>query len=150
MIFYNLTILSKQMCVNGYYLLITFQWKFWHCHWIYRPQVSYEEQHFGNLRTFSVNFSLDKLKSFIFLFPVYLAYWCGKCVTRFTPHDDNFNHVWCCYDYLLLIYSIFVADTSPDLVTLTFDLLILRDWSYMAGRVLNLSTKFEDPKHIRS
>ena len=32
-------------------------------------------------------------------------------------------------------------------VTLTFDLV---QWSYMAGHVVNPSTKFEDPKAIRS
>ena len=34
-------------------------------------------------------------------------------------------------------------------VTLTFDLLF-GQWSYMAGHVVNPSTKFEDPKAIRS
>ena len=39
------------------------------------------------------------------------------------------------------------ADTSRDLVTLTFD---LEQLSYMAGHVANIATMFEDPKTIRS
>ena len=39
------------------------------------------------------------------------------------------------------------ADTSRDLVTLTFD---LEQLSYMAGHVANPATKFEDPTTIRS
>ena len=39
------------------------------------------------------------------------------------------------------------ADTSRDLVTLTFD---LEQLSYMAGHVINPATKFEDPTTIRS
>jgi len=39
------------------------------------------------------------------------------------------------------------ADTSRDLVTLTFD---LEQLTYMAGHVTNLATKFEDPTPIRS
>jgi len=39
--------------------------------------------------------------------------------------------------------------TVRDLVTLTFDLLTL-SLSYMAGHMTNITTKFEDPKTIRS
>jgi len=39
-------------------------------------------------------------------------------------------------------YRVIAADTLRDLVTLTFD---LGQWSYMAGHVVNPSTKFEDP-----
>ena len=48
-------------------------------------------------------------------------------------------------DHLLPSYSFIAADTLRDLVTLTFDLLTLGQWSYMAGHVVNPSTKFEDP-----
>ena len=40
-------------------------------------------------------------------------------------------------------YSVIDADTLRDIVTLTFD---LGQWSYMAGHVVNPSTKFEDPR----
>ena len=43
------------------------------------------------------------------------------------------------------------ADTSRDLVTLTFDLLILNSLlSFMASHVTNLVTEYEDPTPIRS
>jgi len=45
-------------------------------------------------------------------------------------------------------YSVIAADTLRDLVTLTFDLLT-GQLSYMAGHVINPSTKFEDPMAIR-
>jgi len=44
-------------------------------------------------------------------------------------------------------YSVIAADTLCDLVTLTYD---LGQWPYMAGHVVNPSTKFEDPMAIRS
>ena len=48
-------------------------------------------------------------------------------------------------------YSVIAADTLRDLVTLTFDLLTLvSGHTYMAGHVVNPSTKFEDPTAIRS
>jgi len=47
----------------------------------------------------------------------------------------------------LLSYSTFAAVTFRDLVTMTFD---LGHWSYMAGRMVNPCTKFEDPTLIRS
>jgi len=52
-----------------------------------------------------------------------------------------------CYDHPLPNYSVIAADTlrEPDLWP--FDLGL---WSYMAGHVINPSTKFEDPTAIRS
>jgi len=47
-------------------------------------------------------------------------------------------------------YGVIAADTLRGLVTLTFDLFDFRQWSYMAGHVINTSTKFEDPMAIRS
>jgi len=47
-------------------------------------------------------------------------------------------------------YSVIAADTLRDLETLTFDFLTSVSWSYMAGHVVNPSTKFEDPTAIRS
>ena len=44
-------------------------------------------------------------------------------------------------------YSVIAADMLCDIVTLTFD---LGQWSYMAGDVVNPSTKFEDPTSMRS
>jgi len=48
---------------------------------------------------------------------------------------------------MLTGYSVIATDALRDLVTLTLD---LGQWSYMAGRVVNPSTKFEDPAAIRS
>jgi len=42
------------------------------------------------------------------------------------------------------------ADTSRDLVTLTFDLLSLNSYHTWRGHVTNIATKFEDPITIRS
>jgi len=42
-------------------------------------------------------------------------------------------------------YSVIAADRLRDLVTLAFDLFDFGQWSYTAGHVINLSTKFEDP-----
>jgi len=44
-------------------------------------------------------------------------------------------------------YSVLAADTFRDRVTLTFDLLTLVT-GYMAGHMINPSTKFEDPTAI--
>jgi len=44
-------------------------------------------------------------------------------------------------------YSVIAADTLRDLVTLIFD---HGQWSYMAGHVVNPSTKLEDPTAIHS
>jgi len=46
-------------------------------------------------------------------------------------------------------YSVIAGDTLRGLVTLTFDL-DFGQWSYMAGHVVNPSTKVEDPTAIRS
>jgi len=63
--------------------------------------------------------------SAIFLLPVCLIYWPRKYTTRVDPHVDNSHQVWSWYDHQLPSYSVFVCrDTSRDLVTLTFDLLI--------------------------
>ena len=48
-------------------------------------------------------------------------------------------------------YNVIAADMLRDLVTLTFHLLTLvSERTYMAGHVINPSTKFEDPTAIRS
>jgi len=51
------------------------------------------------------------------------------------------------YDHPLPSYSVIAADTLHDLGLWHFD---LGQWSYMAGHVINPSTKFEDPMAIRS
>ena len=61
--------------------------------------------------------------SAIFLLPVCLTYWPRKYTTRANPHVDNSHQVWSWYVYPLPNYSVLSADTSRDLVTLTFDLL---------------------------
>jgi len=50
----------------------------------------------------------------------------------------------------VITYNV-AADMLRDLVTLTFHLLTLvSERTYMASHVINPSTKFEDPKAIRS
>jgi len=69
--------------------------------------------------------------SAIFLLPVCLTYWTRQYTTCVDPHVDNSHQVWTWYDHPLPSYSVLSADTSRDLVTLTFDLLTLnscRTW----------------------
>jgi len=42
------------------------------------------------------------------------------------------------------------ADTLSGLTILTFDLLTLGQWSYVAGHMVNPSTRFEDLTPVRS
>jgi len=63
--------------------------------------------------------------SAIFLLPVSLTYWPRKYTIRVDPHVDNSHQVLSWYDHTLPSYSFLSADTSRDLVTLTFDLLTL-------------------------
>ena len=61
-----------------------------------------------------------------FLLPVCLTYWPRKYTTRVDPHVDNSHQVWSWYVHTLPSYIAFLfADTSRNLVTLTFDLLTL-------------------------
>jgi len=80
-------------------------------------------------------------------------------ITQFSAHaqnhvsveryrrDESFHKVWSWYDHSLPSYSVIAADTLRDLDLWPFD---LGPWSYMAGHVINPSTKFEDPAAIRS
>ena len=79
----------------------------------------------SDLRTFSAIFHRKSNKSAIFLLPVYLAYWPRKRATCWATHVDHFHQVWSWYDYPSPSHSVFSADTSLDLATLTFDLLTL-------------------------
>jgi len=63
--------------------------------------------------------------SAIFLLPVCLTYWPRKYTTRVDPHVDNSHQVRNWYDHQLRVTAFLSADTSRDLVTLTFDLLTL-------------------------
>jgi len=88
--------------------------------------------------------------SAIFLLPVCLTYWPGKYTTRVDPHVDYSCQVWSWYDCTLPSYSVFVCRhvTWPcDLDLWSFD---LERMSFMASRVINLATKYEDPMPIRS
>jgi len=59
----------------------------------------------------------------------------------------KFHQVWSWYDHPLPSYSDIAADTLRDLDLWPFN---LGQWSYMAGHVVNPSTKFEDPTAICS
>jgi len=85
--------------------------------------------------------------SAIFLLPVCLTYWRRKYTTRVDPHVDNSHLVW--FDMIIncRVIAFLSADTSCDLVTLTFD---LEQMSYMASHVINLATKYDDPTPVRS
>jgi len=88
--------------------------------------------------------------SAIFLLPVCLTYWPRKYTTRVDPQVDNSHQVWSWYDHTLPSYSVFVCRyvTWPcDLDLWPFD---LEQLQFMAGHVINLATKFQDPVPIRS
>ena len=80
------------------------------------------------LRRFPLIFAFIFWMSAIFLLPVCLTYWPRKYTTHAYPHVNNFHQVWSWYDHPLPSYSVLSADTSRDLVTLTFDLLTLNSW----------------------
>jgi len=101
---------------------------------------------------FQLIFFIGKAESppyfyFRFIWPTDL-----ESVMCWATHVDHFHQVWSWYDYPSPSYSVVGADTLCDLVTLTFRPwpLDLGQWSNMAGHVVNPSTKFEDPKPIRS
>ena len=86
--------------------------------------------------------------STILLLPVYLTYWPRKCVTCFSPHGEISTkfEVWSWYDHQLPIVIAFLL--LIHYVTLwpwPFDLV---QWSYMAGYMINPSSKFEAPTAI--
>ena len=73
-----------------------------------------------------------------------------KYTTRVDTHVDNFRKVLSWYDRTLPSYSAFVCWYITWHCDLDFRLFDLEQLLYMAGNVTNLSTKFEDPTHIRS
>ena len=80
-------------------------------------------------------------KSTIF-FPVYLTHWPRKCITLFTPHDDDSHQVWRCCSHPLSSYSVLAADILRDLDLWTFD---LGHWSFMASHVSYYCTPLSYP-----
>jgi len=67
--------------------------------------------------------------SAIFLLPVCLTYWPRKYTTRVDPHVDNIpTKVEVDMTIYCRVIAFFPADTSRDLVTMTFDLLTLNSW----------------------
>ena len=90
--------------------------------------------------------------SAIFLLPVCLTYWPRKYTTRVDPTSiipTKFEVDMTIYCRVIAFLS---ADTSRDLVTLTFDLwpFDLEQLQCMAGHVTNLATTLEDSMPIRS
>ena len=75
-----------------------------------------------------------------------MTYWPRKCVTWCAPRGDSFHQVWSWYDHPLPRYCVIAADTLRDLDLWPFD---FGQWSYMAGHVVNPSTKFDDSTAIR-
>ena len=86
--------------------------------------------------------------SAIFLLPVCLT----CCPRKYIPHASTPTLIISTkFEVDMTIHcrvtAFLSADTSRDLVTLTFD---FEQLSYMAFHLANLATKFEDPTTIRS
>ena len=129
-------------------LFMNFRWKFKHRRSIPRPRFSIRVLNFGDLATFPVAFCIlyAECPPYFYL----LTYWPRKYITRVDPHVDNSHQVWSFYDYTLPSYTVFVCCyvTWPcDLGLWPFE---LEQLQYMAGHVINLATKLENPVPIHS
>jgi len=80
----------------------------------------------------------------------FLTYWPRKYTTRVDPHVDNFHQVWSWYDRTLPSYSVFACWYVTWLCHLDYWPFDLEQLLCMAGHVINLATKFEDPTPISS
>jgi len=129
-------------------LLMNFRCKFRHRRSIRRPRFPIRVQNFGDLATFSVDFCILYAECppyfyFRFVWPTDRASILHALTpTTIIPTKFEVDMTICCR-----VIAFLSADTSRDLVTLTFD---LEQLSYMVGHVANLVTKFEDLTPIRS
>jgi len=76
-----------------------------------------------------------------------MTYWLRKCVMWCAPRGDSFHQVWTWYDHPFLAIALLLLICYVTLWPWPFD---FGQWSYMAGHVVNPSTKCEDPTTIRS
>jgi len=110
-------------------LFMNLRCKFRHHRSIRRPDFLLECKISAIWRRFPLIFHFIFWMSAIFLLPVCLTYWPRKYTTRVDPHVDNSHQVGSWYDHPLPVTAFLSADTSRDLVTLTFDLLTLNSCS---------------------
>jgi len=89
-------------------------------------RLPYTEGYFCHLMTLSVDFCIGYAECpphfyFRSSWPTYLE----SVLHVFLLTVENFDLFWSWYDYLLPSYSVLATDTLRDLMTLTFDFLIL-------------------------
>jgi len=107
-------------------LFMNFRCKFRHRRSIRRPRFRIKAQkfqRFGDVFRWFLHFIC--WMSAIFPLPGRLTYWLRKHATRVDNYVDNSHQVWSWYDHQQPSYSVLSADTSRDLVTLTFHRLTL-------------------------
>jgi len=129
-------------------LFMNFRCKCRHRRSIRRPRFPIRVQNFGDLATFSVDFCIIYSEC-----PPYFYFrlvWPTDLES--IPHASTPTLIISTeFEVDMTIYCRVTAflspDTSRDLIILTFD---LEQLTYMAGHVANPTTKFEDPKAIRS
>jgi len=127
---------------------MNFRCKFRHHRSIPRPRFPIRVQNFGNLATFSVDYCILYSECppyfyFRFVWPTDLE--------SIPPASTPMSIIPTKFEVDMTIHcrvtAFLSADTSRDLVTLTFD---LEQLQCMAGHVSNLATKLEYPMPIRS
>jgi len=127
---------------------MNFRCKFRHHRSIPRPRLPVRVQNFGDLATFSVDYCILYSECppyfyFRFVWPTDLES-IPHASTATLIISTKFELDMCIHCRVIAFLS---ADTSRDLVTLTFDLDQLQ---WMEGQVTNLATKLEDSMPIRS
>ena len=132
-------------------LFMNFRCKFRHRRSISRPRFPNRVQNFGDLATFSVDFCILYSECppyfyFRFVWPTDLeSIPPSSTPTSIIPTKFEVDMTIHCR-----VTAFLSADTSRDLVTLTFDLFNLEQLQSMAGHESNLATKLEYPMPIRS
>jgi len=130
------------------WLFMNFRLKFWHNHSTPWPQFPYRARYFGNLRTSPDDFCIGL----------------AECQPYFYFHSSwptDLESVSRDAHLAVKVSTKFEVDTTIRCIVIALLLLIryvtlwpwpfnLAQWSYMAGHVVNPSTKFEDPTANRS
>jgi len=145
-IFSNICIAHAQ---KGLYM--NFQCKFRHRCSIHRPRFPIKVQNLSDLATFSVDFRILYAECppyfyFRFVWPTDLE----SIPHASTPMSIIPHQVWSWCDHPLPSYSVFVCWYVTWLCDLDLWPFDLEQLKYMAGHVVNLATKFEDPVPIHS
>jgi len=129
---------------------MNFPCKFWHRRSIRRPRFPVRVQNFGDLATFSV----DSCILYSECPPYFYLRFVWPTDLESIPHASTptliiptkFEVDMTNLTIHCRVTAFLSADTSRNLVTLTFD---LEQLSYMAGHVTNPATKFKDPTTVR-